>query len=237
MRATPALLLLAASLAACASLRETNTRYVSPAHGFRVGKLPPAHWRKTPDVADVLALNDPATSVLYFNNPYTGGVISLQVLPRHYSEKAAFLDEMRYIYRRMLSAPFVDIRSVSGEAHAPFEKAVKLSRLGDALRGEFYLRGKMGRRPTARARELARARLDERLPFGGARTSEELEAERRLRYDSLAFRRPSSYRGKVVVFLRKGKLYEFYYIEHAAMFGAGLRAFDAFVGSFEFIPS
>lgn len=230
-------LLAAFALSGCEGLRETKTHYVSRAGGFRVGKLPPERWRRTPDAADVLALNDPSTSVLYFSNPYTGGVIALQVLPRHYSEKAAFMDEMRYIYRRMLSAPFADVRAVSGGAHAPFGKAVRLSESRGALRGEFHLRGRMGGRPTARARERARARLDEELPFGGARTREELAGERKFRQASLASPHSADYRGKVVVLLRKGKLYEFYYVERAPMFGAGLRAFDAFVESFEFLPS
>lgn len=230
-------LLAAFALSGCAGLRETETRYVSRAHGFSVGKLPPERWRRTPASAGVLALGDSSTSVLYFSNPYTGGVISLRVLPRRYSEKAAFMDEMRYIYRRMLSAPFADVRAVSGGVHAPFGKAVRLSESRGALRGEFRLRGRMGRRPTARARELARARLDGELPFGGARTREELAEERRFRQASLASPHSAAYRGKVVALLWKGKLYEFRYVERAPMFDAGLRAFDAFVGSFEFLPS
>ncbi len=237
MRALFALFLIAVLLSGCVGLQESKTHYIFPEHRFRIRKILSGVWRKAPDVANVLALNDPTTSVLYFDNPYTGGVIALQVLPRHYSSKATFMDEMRYIYRRMLSTPFVDMRSVKGSLYASFDEAIELSNAQGALRGEFYLRGKMGRRPTLRSRELALKHLNESLSFGGAQTGEELKEERKFRYDSLFSSRSVSYRGKVVVFLRKGKLYEFYYIDHVLIFDSGLRTFDTFVGSFEFISS
>ncbi len=225
-----------ALLAGCAGYEAGDETFVSLRHGFRVRPVPADPWRRTPDVADILALNDPSTSVLYFDNPYSGGVISLQVVSRHFSGPAAFLDELRFIYRRMLSTPHMDMRTVADGRFAPFDRAVRISGGKEAERGEFDLRGTMGRRPTSRARELARERLEERQPFGGPRTREEVREQREFREQRLTPAYTGNYRGKVVVFLRGGKLYEFYYIDHALAFERGLRAFDAFVASLEFLP-
>ena len=223
-------------LAGCAGQGGEDRTFRSFRHGFRV-QLPPSDpWRRTPDVANILALNDPGNSVLYFDNPYTGGVISLQVLPRHYSAEASFLDEVSFIYRRMLAVPHTDMRVVLEGRFVPLDQAVRLGREKGAERGEFHLLGSMGRRPTARARELERERLELGQPFAGSRTREEVREERQYRAERLTPAYTGHYRGKVVVFLRGGKLYEFYYIDHVQAFEAGQRAFDAFVASVEFLP-
>ncbi|MEE9274023.1 MAG: hypothetical protein V3V62_01770, partial [bacterium] len=184
----------------------------------------------------ILALNDPSTSALYYDNTYSGGVISLQVLPRHFSKGETFLDELKYIYRRMLSAPHTDIRTVVKGKFLPFERSVRLRREKGVERAEFDLQGLMGRRPTALARMEARERLEATQPFGGPRTQEEVKEERAFRQSSLTPAYTGSYRGKVVVYLREGRLYEFYYIDHAQAFENGLPVFDAFVGSMTFLP-
>lgn len=222
-------------LAGCAAHRGEE-RFVSFRHAFQVRPLPADPWRRTPDVANVLALNDPSTSVLYYDNPYTGGVVSLQVVPRHYGGEASLMDEVRYVYRRMLSAPHADMRAVSEGRFVPLDRAVRLGREKGAERGEFYVSGGMGRRPTARARELEREAIEERQPFAGPRTREEVREERRYRAERLTPAYTGNYRGKVIVFLRGGKLYELYYIDHALAFEAGLPAFDAFAASLEFLP-
>lgn len=231
-----ALALWAALSAAGCAARGGEAKFVSFRHAFQVTPVPDDPWRRTPDVANILALNDPSTSVLYYDNPYTGGVISLQVVPRHYGEEATFLDEVRYIYRRMLATPHTDIRVVSGGSFIPLDRAVRLGREKDAERAEFHLSGSMGRRPSARAREIERDLLDERQPFAGPRTREEVRDERQYRAERLTPAFTGNYRGKVVVFLRGGKLYEFYYVDHALAFEAGLPYFDAFVASLEFLP-
>ena len=222
-------------IAGCAA-QQGEPKFVSFRHAFQIRPLPEDPWRRTPDVANILALNDPSTSVLYYDNPYTGGIISLQVVPRHYGGDATFLDEVRYVYRRMLATPHTDIRVVADGNFVPLDRAVRLSREKGAERAEFSLSGSMGRRPSARARELEREALDERQPFGGPRTREEVRDERRYRAERLTPAYTGNYRGKAVVFLRGGKLYEFYYIDHTLAFEAGLPAFDAFVASLEFLP-
>ena len=46
----------------------------------------------------------------------------------------------------------------------------------------------------------------------------------------------ANYHGKVVVFMKNAKLYEFYYIDHEDAFKDGLPVFDSFVKSMKFIP-
>lgn len=210
-------------------------KFVSKRHGFEIRPPSGEPWRRTPDVANLLSLNDPSTSVLYFDNPYSGGVISLQVLPRHYPGAGKMIDELRYIYRRMLSVPYANMRTVVEEKFIAFEQSVRQSKALEAERAEFYLKGSMGRRPSVQAREEAREALELEQPFGGPRTREELKAERAFQIDQLTPTYKANYRGKVVVFLRGGTLYEFYYIDHEAAFKSGLRDFDAFVGSLKFI--
>ncbi|OGL66138.1 MAG: hypothetical protein A3J27_12490 [Candidatus Tectomicrobia bacterium RIFCSPLOWO2_12_FULL_69_37] len=222
-------------LAGCAA-QQGEERFVSFRHAFQIRPLPADPWRRTPDVANLLALNDPSTSVLYYDNPHTGGVVSLQVVPRHYGTEASFLDEIRHIYRRMLATPHTDMRAVSGGRFAPLDRAVQLGRVKGIERGEFHLSGSMGRRPTARARELEREAIEQYQPFAGPRTPEEVREERRYRAERLTPAYTGSYRGKVIVFLRGGKLYELYYVDHALAFEAGLPAFDAFAASLEFLP-
>ena len=228
-------LLAALWLAGCAA-HQGEERFVSFRHAFQVRPMPADPWRRTPDVANILALNDPSTSVLYYDNPYTGGVISLQVVSRHYDAEASFLDEIRYVYRRMLATPHTDMRTVSEGRFVPLDRAVRFGREKGAERGEFYVSGSMGRRPSARARELEREAIEERQPFAGPREREEVREERRYRAERLTPAYTGNYRGKVIVFLRGGKLYELYYIDHALAFEAGLPAFDAFVASLEFLP-
>ena len=224
---------LALLMGCAAPIAERAGKYVSAKHGFEIRPIGGDTWRRTPDEADILALNDPSTSVLYYDNPYSGGVISLQVLARHYPSGGKLADEVRYIYRRMLSTPHNDMRTVAGDKFVPLGRAVRLSRAKGAERAEFYLRGTMGRRPTALAREQARRRLEAIQPFGGPRTKKEVKAAREFRYAQLTPAHTSNYRGKVVVFLREGTLYEFYYIDHRLAFEKGLRDFDAFVESFK----
>ncbi|MFC1491785.1 hypothetical protein ACFLQ0_04275 [Nitrospinota bacterium] len=242
IRKTQGLLTLSAAacfcalLAGCAGSAPAGGKYISKKHGFEIRTPKKETWRRTPDVADILALNDPSTSVLYFDNPYTGGIISLQVLPRHYPSEGRLVDEVRYIYRRMLSTPHNDMRTEFDGKFVPLGRAVRFSRTGGAERAEFFLRGAVGRRPSALARDLARRRLESTQPFGGPRTRREVKAEREFRYEQLTPAYTSNYRGKVVVFLRGGVLYEFYYIDHRLAFEKGLRDFDAFVGSFKLLP-
>ncbi len=225
-----------AALAGCGGLRMEGGKLVSRKHSFKIAPIKGEPWRRTPDVADILALNDPSTSVLYYDNPYSGGVVSLQVLPRHYPKEGNFRDELRFLYRRMLSTPHHDMRTMRDGNFAPFARAVRIE-LGDGFeRAEFQVKGTMGRRPTARARELAQRRLEARQPFGGPRSKEEVKEERAFRSAQLTPAYTANYRGKVVVFLRGGKLYEFYYIDHALAYEKGVQDFDAFVKSIEFLP-
>ncbi len=214
---------------------DKDGRFVFSKHDFRIRPIKGKPWRRTPDVADILALNDPSTSVLYYDNPYSGGVISLQVLPRHFDAARDFEDELAFIYRRFLVTPHADMRMVVAESFVPFEKALRITRRKGTVRAEFRLRGLMGRRSTSKARELQRERHEASQPFGGPRTRKEVKQERRFRYGSLTPTFTGNYRGKVVVFLRAGKLYEFYYIDHTRTFERGLPVFDAFVGSLEFL--
>ncbi len=69
-----------ATLAGCGGMSSSGGKLVSRRHSFKIMPLKVVHWRRTPDVAEILALNDPSTSVIYYDNPYSGGVISLQVL-------------------------------------------------------------------------------------------------------------------------------------------------------------
>lgn len=224
-----------AVLAGCSGMQDG--KFVSWKHGFKIIPVKGEHWRRTPDVADILALNDPSTSVLYFDNPYSGGVISLQILARHFSRNGSFTDELRFIYRRMLRAPHNNLRTMADGKFAPFGRAVRIDRGDGFERAEFNLKGSMGRRPTAKAREAMQRRLEANQPFGGPRTKEEFKEQSEFRYAQLTPGFTANYRGKVVVFLRGGKLYEFYYIDHALAFEKGVRDFDAFVESLEFIPS
>ena len=226
--------LLLALLSGCARGGSVGSKFESAWHGFKITPPPGEPWRRTPDVANILALNDPSTSVLYFDNPYTGGVISLQVLPRHYPGEGKMIDELRYIYRRMLSTPHTNMRPVVDGKFLPFERALRFETGEGVERAEFFLRGSMGRRPTLRAREEARRALERTQPFGGPRKADEIKAERAFRAAQLTPAYMANYRGKVVVFLRGGKLYEFYYIDHVAAFESGLRVFDAFVKSMKF---
>lgn len=223
-------------LVGCASVNLKDGKLVSRKHGFQINPIQKKPWRRTPDFADILALNDPSTSVIYYDNPYTGGVISLQVVSRHYPDKGAFEDELRFIYRRMLSTPHNNMRTVQEGRFVPFEKAIRSEQGKEFKRAEFRLKGAMGRRPTQRAREEARRRLEESQPFGGPRTKEEVQEEREFEYSQLTPAHTANYRGKVVVYLRGGKLFEFYYIDHELAFERGLRDFDEFLKSFEFIP-
>ena len=225
-----------ALLTGCAGYSTTDGKFVSKRHGFEIRPIAGEPWHRTPDVANLLSLNDPSTSVLYFDNPYSGGVISLQVLARHYSSKGKMIDELRYIYRRMLSVPHANMRTVVKGDFINFELSVRQSKVLEAERAEFYLKGSMGRRPSAQAREEARRALELEQPFGGPKTLEEIKAARAFQIDQLTPAYKANYRGKVVVFLRGGTLYEFYYIDHEAAFKSGLREFDAFVGSLKFIP-
>jgi hypothetical protein len=145
------------------------------------------------------------------------------------------IDELRYIYRRMLSTPHTNMRTVVDGKFLPFERALRFETGEGVERAEFLLRGSMGRRPTLRAREEARRALERTQPFGGPRKADEIKAERAFRAAQLTPAYMANYRGKVVVFLRGGKLYEFYYIDHEAAFESGLRVFDAFVKSMKFI--
>lgn len=222
------------ALAGCA-YTSSDGYFVSPRYGFKIRPVPADPWRATPDVANILALNDPSTSVLYYDNPHSGGVISLQVLPRHYDASAPFTDELTYIYRRMLGTPHDDMRTVVGGKFTSFGDAIRITRHDGIQRAEFLLAGTMGRRPTARARELARERLEASQPFAGPRTGEELKEQRKFRYESLTPEYTGNYRGKVVVFLRNGTLYEFYYIDNTLTYDSGVRVFDAFVGSLKFL--
>jgi len=202
---------------------------------FKITPPPEDFWQRTSDVADILALNNPSTSVLYFDNPYTGGIISLQVLPRHFPDNGKMIDELRYIYRRMLSSPHTNMRAVVNGIFLPFERAIQLETRGGVKRAEFFLRGSVGRRPSFEAREEARRALERTQPFGGPRKADEIKAERAFRSAQLTPAYTANYRGKVVVFLREEKLYEFYYFNHVAAFEGGLRVFDAFVKSIKFI--
>ncbi len=225
-----------AALTGCAGFAlDKDGMFVFSGHDFRIRPIKGEPWRRTPDVADILALNDPSTSVLFYDNPYSGGVISLQVLPRHFDGVGDFKDELAFIYRRFLGTPHADMRTVVAESFVPFGKALRITRRKGTVRAEFRLRGLMGRRPTSRARELQRERLEASQPFGGPRTQEEVKQERRFRYGSLTPAFTGNYRGKVVVFLRAEKLYEFYYIDHTRAFESGLPVFDAFVESLEFL--
>jgi hypothetical protein len=225
-----------AALAGCGGLSSSGGKLVSWRHSFQITPLRGEPWRRTPDVANILALNDPSTSVLYYDNPYSGGVISLQVLPRHYPGEGNFRDELRFVYRRMLSTPHNDMRTVRDGNFAPFPRAVRIEEGKGFERAEFQLKGSMVRRPTARARELALKRLEAGQPFGGPRTKEEVKEERAFRSAQLTPVHTANYRGKVVIFLRGKKLYEFYYIDHALAYEKGVLDFDAFVKSFEFLP-
>ena len=60
-----------------------------------------------------------------------------------------FRDELRFIYRRMLSTPHNDMRTVRDGSFAPFPRAVRVEKGKDFERAEFQLKGTMGRRPTA----------------------------------------------------------------------------------------
>ncbi len=227
---------LAALLAGCAGYDAGGGKFVSKWHGFEIQTPPEKNWRRTPDVADILALNDPSTSVLYYDNPYTGGVISLQVVPRHYPGRGKVADELRYIYRRLLGTPHVNMRMTLNGRFIPFERAVRFGQMGGSERAEFFLRGSMGRRPTIQAREQTRLALEREQPFGGPRTSEEIKTERLSRTSLLSSNYMANYRGKIVVFMKSGKLYEFYYIDHEEAYENGLPVFDAFVKSMKFIP-
>ncbi len=222
-------------LPGCAGFDSGGERFVSPRHGFEIYPPKGEPWRRTPDVSNILSLNDPSTSVLYFDNPYSGGVISLQVLSRHYSSHGKMVDELRYIYRRMLSAPHSNLRTVVNGKFVAFERAVRFSRIEDAERAEFHLKGSMGRRLSLQAREEARRVLERDQPFGGPRTGEEVKIERAFRINELTPAFTANFRGKVVVFLREGTLYEFYYVDHEAAYDSGLKVFDAFVQSMKFI--
>ncbi|MBT3433675.1 MAG: hypothetical protein HN435_07190 [Nitrospinaceae bacterium] len=222
-------------LTGCAGYSTNDGKFVSVRHGFEIRPPGGEPWRRTPDVANLLSLNDPSTSVLYFDNPYSGGVISLQVLPRHYPGDGKMIDELRYIYRRMLSVPYANMRTVVKEKFIAFELSVRQAKIPEAERAEFNLKGSMGRRPSTLAREEARRALEFEQPFGGPRTREEIKAERAFQIDQLTPAYKANYRGKVVVFLRGGTLYEFYYIDHEAAYESGLRDFDTFVSSLKFI--
>ena len=212
--------LLLALLSGCARGGSVGSKFESAWHGFKITPPPGEPWRRTPDVANILALNDPSTSVLYFDNPYTGGVISLQVLPRHYPGEGKMIDELRYIYRRMLSTPHTNMRPVVDGKFLPFERALRFETGEGVERAEFFLRGSMARERTQ--------------PVGGPRKADEIKAERAFRAAQLTPAYMANYRGKVVGLLRGGKLYEFYYIDHVAAFESGLRVFDAFVKSMKF---
>ena len=227
---------LAALLAGCSGYDAGGGRFVSKWHGFEIQAPPEEFWRRTPDVANILALNDPSTSVLYYDNPYTGGVISLQMVPRHYPGQGKVADELQYIYRRMLGTPHVNMRTILNGRFLPFERAVRFGQVGGSERAEFFLKGSMGRRPTIEAREFTRLELDRKQPFGGPRTKEEIKAERLYQSSSLSPNYMASYHGKVVVFMKNAKLYEFYYIDHEDAFKDGLPVFDSFVKSMKFIP-
>ncbi|MEE9239888.1 MAG: hypothetical protein V3U53_01730 [bacterium] len=227
---------LIAVLAGCAGVKLDDGKFVSWRHSFKISPIKGEPWRRTPDVANILALNDPSTSVLYYDNPYSGGVVSLQVLPRHYPGEGDFRDELRFIYRRMLSTPHNDMRTMRDGKFIPFGRAVRIDRGEGFERAEFQMKGTMGRRPTLKAREAAQRRLEARQPFGGPRTKEQVKEERAFRYAELSPAHTASYQGKVVVFLRRGKLYEFYYFDHALAYEKGVRDFDAFVKSLEFLP-
>ncbi len=227
---------LIAVLAGCAGMKLDDGKFVSWRHSFKISPIKGEPWRRTPDVANILALNDPSTSVLYYDNPYSGGVVSLQVLPRHYPGEGNFRDELRFIYRRMLSTPHNNMRTVLEGTFAPFPRALRVEKGKDFERAEFQLKGTMGRRPTSRARELALKRLEASQPFGGPRLKEEIKEERAFRSAQLSPVYTANYRGKVVAFLRGKKLYEFYYIDHVLTYEKGVLDFNAFVKSFEFLP-
>ena len=154
-------------LTGCAGYSTNDGKFVSVRHGFEIRPPGGEPWRRTPDVANLLSLNDPSTSVLYFDNPYSGGVISLQVLPRHYPGDGKMIDELRYIYRRMLSVPYANMRTVVKEKFIAFELSVRQAKIPEAERAEFNLKGSMGRRPSTLAREEARRALEFEQPFGG----------------------------------------------------------------------
>ncbi|MDA1000437.1 MAG: hypothetical protein O2807_07975 [bacterium] len=227
--------LAAGALSGCAARVEPAV-YTSRMHAFQVRTIREEPWRRTPDVADILALNDPSTSVLYYDNPHSGGVISFQIVSRRFDKEKDFILELKDAYRRMLSAPHTDMRTVLDDKFRPFEKAVSIGVKNGIHRGEFYLRGRMGRRPSAASRERARNLLEEGQPFGGPREEKEVKEARKFRYESLTPAYTANYRGKMVVFMRGNTLFEFAYIDHTLAFGKGLATFDEFVKSMEFLP-
>lgn len=228
-------LLGAGMLSGCAAQVQPAV-YISQKYSFQIRTIRGEPWRRTPDVANILALNDPATSVLYYDNPYSGGVISLQVVSRRFGKKRAFLLELKNTYRRMLSTPHMDMRTVMQNKFQPFEKAVVIRVKDGIYRGEFYLKGRMGRRPTLASRERARNLLEASQSFGGPKDEKEIKTARKFRYESLTPVYTGNYRGKVVVFLRGTTLFEFAYIDHVLAYSKGLPIFDKFVTSMEFLP-